>query len=188
MGLLGVLLTKSLSRVLRNMRLHSFIALPLISAMFSFSYLYSLEQPQPSTPSVIETEEVVTSEVEDVEINPTVIEEDNRETTLEEVIVQSTHPGIIYTQNEVRLIPALEAICVCESGKQFHPDGSVVRGRVNPLDIGMCQINQKYHGEASEALGFDIFTEVGNIKYSNHLYKQQGAQPWFWSKPCHGRG
>ena len=86
---------------------------------------------------------------------------------------------------KVELRKELISICTCESGlKQFKSDGSVVRGIVNNQDIGMCQINLTHHGDMAEKLGFDVFTEEGNIKYSNWLYEQQGSTPWNWSKSC----
>lgn len=89
------------------------------------------------------------------------------------------------------LHPKLVPVCACESGqgkngtpKQFNPDGSVRFGKINPLDTGMCQINQKYWLEKSKELGFDIFTEQGNIKMANWIYDRHGLQPWDWSKSC----
>lgn len=89
------------------------------------------------------------------------------------------------------LYPALKPVCSCESGngkygepKQFNPDGSVRFGKINPLDTGMCQINQKYWLAKSKELGFDIFTEQGNIKMANWIYEKQGLTPWDWSKEC----
>lgn len=88
------------------------------------------------------------------------------------------------------LDPALVPICTCESGRgvghpvQFNADGSVRRGLVNPQDVGMCQINEHYHLAAAQALGMDIYTEVGNIEYANYLYEHEGTTPWNWSKSC----
>lgn len=95
---------------------------------------------------------------------------------------------------KVELLPALVPICACESalrkdGKptQFNPDGTVRRGKVNHNDIGMCQINiEPRNGHLAQAkkMGLDLFTEEGNIKYANWLYKQEGSSPWNWSKNC----
>lgn len=86
----------------------------------------------------------------------------------------------------------LVPICSCESkqGKKgkpthFEKDGkTVLRGKINPLDIGMCQINLRWHGEAAKKKGLDLFKEEDNITYANHLYAKQGSQPWNWSKAC----
>jgi hypothetical protein len=87
----------------------------------------------------------------------------------------------------------LKRICACESTgnpnaepTHFSSDGSVLRGRVNRKDVGMCQINLTYHEEEAERLGIDLFTTNGNIRYARWLYGRKGAQPWFWSRPCWG--
>jgi hypothetical protein len=89
------------------------------------------------------------------------------------------------------LDPTLKRICSCEStGKpyneprQFNPDGTVVKGKVNPLDTGMCQINLKYHEATATRLGYDLFTEYGNASYATWLYETQGTTPWNWSASC----
>jgi hypothetical protein len=93
-----------------------------------------------------------------------------------------------------KLRPELFKICTCESGqgtgKPQHYNvktGEVIRGFVNSDDIGMCQINRKYHERTAEGMGLDIFTEQGNIRYANWLYAQQGSQPWNWSRSCWDR-
>lgn len=75
----------------------------------------------------------------------------------------------------------------CESGlRQFDKNGNVLRGVVNPLDTGIAQINLKYHGARAEELGYDLFTEDGNIAFAKLLYKEQGTKPWHWSRHCWG--
>jgi len=99
--------------------------------------------------------------------------------------------GITDTQI-VTLRPELVPICSCESmqGKNGTPthyeaDGvTVLRGRVNQNDIGICQINLDYHEKAAISAGLDLFIEADNITYANLLYEQQGNQPWSWSKQC----
>lgn len=87
--------------------------------------------------------------------------------------------------------PLLKRICSCESTgrpdqepQQFDSEGEVIKGKINPLDTGACQINLKYHGEAAKTLGYDLFSRDGNLGYANHLYTKQGSQPWDWSKGC----
>jgi hypothetical protein len=76
----------------------------------------------------------------------------------------------------------------CESQyRQFNADGSVLRGKVNPLDAGIFQINEKFHLADSEAMGIDIHTIEGNIAYARHLYNTAGTTPWGWSRPCWGQ-
>ena len=82
-------------------------------------------------------------------------------------------------------IPVLIEIARCESQyRQFNPDGSVLRGIINPLDVGVMQVNEHYHLEASEHLNIDIYTLKGNMDYSRVLYEQSGTTPWNASKEC----
>lgn len=84
--------------------------------------------------------------------------------------------------------PILMEIARCESTfTHFREDGSVVRGRVNNADVGVMQINEKYHLETSEKLGYDIHTVEGNVAYAKYLYEKSGAQPWSASSPCWGK-
>jgi len=79
-------------------------------------------------------------------------------------------------------------IAYCESThRQFDEDGSVLRGKANPQDVGVFQINEYYHLADSKKLGYDIHTQEGNIAYAMQLYKKQGSRPWNWSKPCWGK-
>lgn len=79
----------------------------------------------------------------------------------------------------------LDAIESCESGgRQFNPDGTVLRGKVNPKDVGRMQINETYHLEASKKLGIDIYTSEGNRAYAEKLYAQNGTRDWDASKDC----
>lgn len=81
--------------------------------------------------------------------------------------------------------PTLRAICSCESNlSHYDENGSVIRGRVNRYDIGICQINQLYHQDRIDALGLDIYSEGDNITYAKDLYDREGDAPWIWSKPC----
>ena len=80
----------------------------------------------------------------------------------------------------------MRLIAQCESSmRQFNPDGSVLRGRVNPKDVGLFQINEYYHLADSIRLGYDIYTLEGNIGYAEHLVETQGFRPWIHSNNCH---
>jgi hypothetical protein len=80
-------------------------------------------------------------------------------------------------------------IAKCES--EFHQynssNGEVYRGEVNPADVGVFQINEKYHLERSESLGLDIHKTHDNIEYAMWLMKKEGNRHWNWSKPCWGK-
>ena len=78
-------------------------------------------------------------------------------------------------------------IAKCESSlRQFNPQGEVLRGVVNSLDVGIFQLNEYYHLAESKSRGYDIYTTEGNIEYAMHLLETQGTEPWNWSKPCWG--
>lgn len=83
--------------------------------------------------------------------------------------------------------PKLKQICSCESGLEQFVKGStttVLRGNQNPKDVGICQINEKYHKERSISLNYDINTMAGNVGYAKYLYNTEGAKPWVWSQAC----
>jgi hypothetical protein len=83
--------------------------------------------------------------------------------------------------------PILIEIARCESTfRQFNADGSVKRGKVNDMDVGVMQINEFYHLETSQKKGYDIYTLEGNMAYARDLYNREGAQPWSSSSPCWG--
>jgi len=89
------------------------------------------------------------------------------------------------------LLPALLPICSCESAgsptatpRQFDDEGNVLHGKIDPDDIGSCQINARYHLKEAEKLSYDIYTEAGNINYANWLYLKEGTKPWLHSKKC----
>lgn len=81
--------------------------------------------------------------------------------------------------------PILVDIARCESNfKQFDKDGNVIHGIANKADVGVMQINKKYHAETAEKLGLDLYTVNGNVAYAKYLYDEQGSQPWSASQKC----
>lgn len=84
--------------------------------------------------------------------------------------------------------PIMQKIAYCESrNRQFDKDGSVLRGIVNAKDVGVFQINERYHLSDSQKMGISIHTVDGNMEYARHLYESQGTQPWSSSRPCWGK-
>jgi hypothetical protein len=83
-------------------------------------------------------------------------------------------------------VQVAQSIAYCEStNRQYDSNtGQALRGNQNALDVGLFQINEKYHLRKSQELGFDIYTTEGNIDYAMWLLKTQGSGPWIWSKPC----
>lgn len=91
------------------------------------------------------------------------------------------------TKEYFKKTPMLAEIAKCESHyRQFSLNGQVLRGVVNSADVGVMQINEKYHLARSKKLGIDIHTLEGNLKYGALLFKEQGGQPWSASRPCWG--
>ena len=76
-------------------------------------------------------------------------------------------------------------IATCESRlHQFNADGTVLKGKVNPKDIGLFQVNEKYHLADSRKLGMNIYEREGNVEYAMWLMSKQGTVPWNASKFC----
>lgn len=76
-------------------------------------------------------------------------------------------------------------IARCESAfRQTLPDGTVLRGKVDPRDTGVMQINLRYHEGTAGNMGLDLNTLKGNLTYARDLYTRQGTQPWNASAPC----
>jgi len=100
-------------------------------------------------------------------------------------IVQHTRVVIV---QEDTLPPVLQRIAQCESrGQQFTMDGRVVRGRKNPQDTGLFQINTAVWGTKAEALGYDLHSREGNVQMARYLFAQYGSVPWQTSFRCWSR-
>jgi hypothetical protein len=80
--------------------------------------------------------------------------------------------------------PILVEIARCESTFMHYKNGELVRGRVDNADVGVMQINERYHLETATKLGYDIHTIEGNMAYARYLYGKSGTKPWNASKPC----
>ena len=90
-----------------------------------------------------------------------------------------------YVQSYFADEPVLIAIAECESHfRQFDKNGSVLRGKALPEDIGIMQINERYHTKTARAHGNDLYTIEGNLAYARYLYKAQGTTPWLASAKC----
>ncbi len=81
--------------------------------------------------------------------------------------------------------PILAEVAKCESTyRHYKKDGTVIRGLVNSDDIGVMQINEKYHADRAEKLGFDIYNLEDNLAYAKWLYEKEGLKPWKSSSKC----
>lgn len=84
-------------------------------------------------------------------------------------------------------IPVLIQVARCESHFRHDlSDGSVLKGKVDPADTGVMQINKRYHEKAAADLGLDLNNIYDNMAYARHLYEKLGTQPWSASRPCWG--
>jgi hypothetical protein len=93
-----------------------------------------------------------------------------------------------YVRNYFSDIPVMIEIAKCESRfRQHDKDGDVLRGEENSLDRGVMQINEYYHDEDSNKLGYDILTLEGNTAYARALFEKYGIKPWKSSSRCWGR-
>ena len=85
-------------------------------------------------------------------------------------------------------MPILVEVARCESQfRHFGKNGEVIRGIANAKDIGVMQINERYHGDKSETLGMDIYSLDGNLEYAKYLYEKEGTKPWRSSAKCWNR-
>lgn len=90
-----------------------------------------------------------------------------------------------YVQEYFAETPILAKIAFCESTlRQVDKSGKVLRGKVNPDDVGLMQINESYHGEKAVSMGLDLETIEGNLAYAKYLYDNQGTAPWSASAKC----
>src|SRR3989344_3041723 len=84
--------------------------------------------------------------------------------------------------------PIMVDISKCESHfRQFNKNGAVYRGTKNNQDVGVMQINEYYHLDATKKLGYDIYTVEGNVAYARYLFEKEGTVPWASSEPCWGK-
>lgn len=81
--------------------------------------------------------------------------------------------------------PVLIDIAFCESRyRQHNQNGDLLRGTVNSADVGVMQINERYHAETAVRLGYDLYSLEGNMAYARYLYEKQGTKPWVHSSHC----
>lgn len=85
-------------------------------------------------------------------------------------------------------IPVMVQIARCESTfRHTLADGSVLRGLVDNADLGVMQINTRYHGARAVELGLDLKKIEDNMAYARYLYEKEGTRPWNASAPCWNR-
>ena len=90
-----------------------------------------------------------------------------------------------YLREQYADTPLLVEIARCESTfNQFDKNGKLIRGRITNKDVGVLQINEWYHAETAEELGYDLHTIEGNVQYAKYLYEKFGSKPWKASSKC----
>ena len=94
-----------------------------------------------------------------------------------------------YVREQDKDLPILVDIARCESTyRQFDQTGNILRGKVNQGDVGVMQINEKYHADDAAKLGYNIYTAEGNVAFGRYLYNKYGSDPWSSSAPCWSQG
>jgi hypothetical protein len=63
----------------------------------------------------------------------------------------------------------------------------VVRGKRNPQDTGLFQINAVVWAKKAEELGYNIHTPEGNEQMARYIFENYGSAPWQSSAKCWGR-
>ncbi len=109
-----------------------------------------------------------------------------------EVVEAVPVTDILNTEKIVRSyfrdIPVMVQIARCESTFQHTlADGTILKGRVDPADTGVMQINKRYHEATAEAMNLNLDDIYHNMAYARYLYETQGTQPWSASAPCWGQ-
>ncbi|MEI6863923.1 MAG: hypothetical protein WCK46_00920 [Candidatus Adlerbacteria bacterium] len=93
-----------------------------------------------------------------------------------------------YVQTYFADEPIMVDIAQCESHfRQYNKSGAVYRGVQNNQDVGVMQINERYHLNTAVKMGFDLYSLEGNTSYARYLYDKEGTTPWASSEPCWGK-
>ncbi|PIR85490.1 hypothetical protein COU15_00135 [Candidatus Kaiserbacteria bacterium CG10_big_fil_rev_8_21_14_0_10_45_20] len=108
--------------------------------------------------------------------------------TIADETVQNPETLAEYVREYYADTPILADIAWCESSmRHFNKEGEILRGVADSDDLGVMQINRRYHEKDAVELGFDIYSLNGNLAYAKHLYEKQGTRPWKASSPCWGK-
>ena len=139
------------------------------SVLFLVASLYGSGQTNIAQITTDTTEQATIEKLEDTEVFTT------RDPAVMEKYLRQVYAGD----------PVLIDIARCESNfRQFDKNGQVVRGKVDRNDIGVMQINERYHVDTAKKLGLDIHSTPGNIAYAKYLYDKEGTKPWSASQKC----
>lgn len=157
----------------------------ILVSQLSSTVKYEKIEVQPD-PVVVQIETVHAGATPEVELEP----QPKVEEVIKKPVVVAPLPKTDVVNTLIEMLGEghpLIAVARCESGyRQFNEDGTLLRGKQNSQDVGVLQINEKYHLADSKRLGYDIHTLEGNIRYGEYLYNHQGLTPWNWSRHCWG--
>ena len=121
--------------------------------------------------------------------NPTVEKTSNLESGIAETSFINSKNVEAYIKAEYADEPILVDVARCESTfRQFDKTGNILRGKVNSADVGVMQINEKYHAEEAVKMGYNIYTTEGNVAFAKYLYSKYGGDPWSSSESCWASG
>ena len=96
-------------------------------------------------------------------------------------------PQVVMVKDDT-LPPVMQRIAQCESrGQHVTRHEKVIRGKRNPHDIRLFQINTVVWGKKAEELGYDIRTPEGNEQMARYLFAYYGSVPWQSSAACWNR-
>ena len=103
-------------------------------------------------------------------------------------IPQVVHHTQVVIVKDDTLPPVMQRIAQCESRAQHVTrHGKVVRGKRNPYDIGLFQINTVFWGKKAQELGYNLYTPEGNEQMARYLFAHYGSVPWQSSIACWNR-
>ena len=82
-------------------------------------------------------------------------------------------------------IPVMVEIARCESRmRHYDKNGNVIHGEIDSGDIGVMQINERYHRDTAKKLNLEINKLQDNMVYARKLYEREGTTPWASSSKC----
>jgi len=82
-------------------------------------------------------------------------------------------------------VPVMVEIARCESNfRHTNKLGGVLRGLSNNQDVGVMQINERFHLEKAQKMEIDIYSIEGNLEFARYLYEKEGTKPWKASQKC----
>ena len=81
----------------------------------------------------------------------------------------------------------LQAISWCESQyRQYDKDENVLRGEINPKDVGLFQFNERWWLDFAVENDYNIYTSYGRTELALYVYKTKGTKDWRYSETCWG--